>query len=342
MTQTKQKRSTPPASLVTDGRWNFGTFDAAIPIVNPLDAERPLGIPLPRSLKACRLKEWQALQFSNQRYFGNVALFNAKTLALAQVKLYDRIRERKVLFEKRLLPNAFSVAQGVLDSKTEYARNGCTIRFRNRIRDNYLEVDLDIGEQPGFPSLRGRLVGQAEGCDPLVVSMPFGDNRGMVSHKGVLNLAGTLKIADEDEDFTGGFAMMDDHKGYYPATMEWDWVTAAGEANGKRIAFNLTRNQCIDPQRYHENCFWTDGRAELLSPVRFERQGYEPGDRWFIRDEHGDVDITFEVQVPGRVYVRAGWFRNDYYGPFGTFNGTINSVSVDDLFGMGERFFLRC
>ena len=62
----------PPQSLVDGDRVRFGTFSGAIADVNLLDA-RPWSLPIPRALRALRLKEWQAFQFGNQRYFVIVA-----------------------------------------------------------------------------------------------------------------------------------------------------------------------------------------------------------------------------------------------------------------------------
>jgi hypothetical protein len=55
--------------------------------------------------------------------------------------------------------------------------------------------------------------------------------------------------------------IIDDHKGYYPCVMKYDWITALGYAgNGRLVGFNLTDNQVQDHEKYNENCLWLDGK----------------------------------------------------------------------------------
>lgn len=338
-----------PTQLVHGGRVRFGTFAGPIADVNLIDAQ-PFTIPLPRPLRAFRLKEWQAFQFGNERYFLIVALFNAKTLALAQVKLYDRIAKRKHLFERKLPAWAFSAPRNLLDSDMGYVGGGASLRFRNRLAQGRIEIDLDLPDDDGMPAIRGSVTALADGCEPQVVSIPFADNRGMYSHKGCLQLEGSLEIGGETVEFDrrDSFLLMDDHKGYYPHVMRWDWVTGGGvDGAGRRIGFNLTRNDSIDPGRYNENCVWVDGALHLLPPVRFERRGDRQPEVWEVRDEAGDVAVDFVIELDGYVKVNAVVVESRYRGPFGRVEGFVRTaagerVALDGLFGMGEDFYLRC
>lgn len=342
-------RQPPPKRLVEGGRFQFGVFDGPIENVNPLDAQ-PFDVPLPRAARSLRLKEWEAFQIVDDRFFAVLALFDARLMALAQLKVYDRRSRKKHVFERKLAPWAIHIGQGVLDSDTWHEGRGCTMRFTNRLREGRLDIGLDVAATRDFPGLKAELVARTEGHDALVVAIPFGPNRGMVSHKGPLAVTGDVRLGDERMEVTPATTqlLVDDHKGYYPWVMQWDWVTGAGrDAEGRRVVFNLTRNQSIDPARFHENCLWIDGRAHMLSPVTFERTGCVKGDRWRIRDTDGRVDVGFTIEVEGRVDVNALIVRSDYEGPFGTFEGTVSAedgvtARVDGLFGMGERFWLRC
>ena len=88
----------PPAKLVDEaGKIRFGTYSGAIADTNLIDAQ-PWALPVPRALRALRLKEWQAFQLGSSRWFVAVALFNAKMIALVQVKVYDRERKQKYVY----------------------------------------------------------------------------------------------------------------------------------------------------------------------------------------------------------------------------------------------------
>src|SRR5690606_19439268 len=155
---------------------------------------------------------------------------------------------------------------------------------------------------------------------------------------------------DEPIHFTrdDSFLLMDDHKGYYGHVMRWDWVTGGGfDDAGRRIGFNLTRNASIDPLQYNENCLWIDGRIHLLGPVGFTRLADRTPEVWEIRDEAGEVEGDFVIEVDGRVQVDALVVESRYRGPFGRVRGSIRGaggerVELDGLFGMGEDFYLRC
>lgn len=341
----------PPESLVDGDRVRFGTFAGPIADVNLIDA-RPWSLPIPRPLRALRLKEWQAFQFGNQRYFVIVALFNAKLLALAQVKIYDREQQRKYLFEHKLPGWALQAPRNLLDSQMSWTHGPAAIRFVNKLGEpggGRIDITIELPERPDMPAISGTVTAHADGCEPEVVSIPFADNRGMYSHKGCLALTGELRIGDQLVTFTraDSFLMMDDHKGYYPRVMQWDWVTGGGfDERGRRIAFNLTRNDSIDPIRYNENCLWIDGRLHLLPPVRFERRPDCSPEIWQIRDQSGEVEVDFVIEVDGHVRVNALVIESRYRGPFGQVRGHIRGpegdVVLDGMFGMGEDFYLRC
>jgi hypothetical protein len=314
-----------------------------------IDAQ-PWLVPVPRAVRALRLKEWEAAQFGNRRHFVTVALFNAKLLALVQIKVYDQQKRTKIVFERQLPGWALDPPRNLLDSRFDWFGDGASIRFQNRLAEDRVELDLDVPRTAAAPAIRGRVTAHAEGCEPEVVSIPFGDNRGMYSHKACLALTGELEVGDEKLAFgrDDSFFFIDDHKGYYPYVMRWDWVVGGGfDSAGRRIGFTLTRNESIDPERHNENCLWIDGKRHLLPAVRFSRQKDHSSEVWQVRDRAGRVLVDFHVELEGAFRLNALVVESRYQGPFGRFSGRIESssgepVDVDGLFGMGEDFYLRC
>lgn len=82
-------------SLVKDGRFNFGTYNQAIARINPLDAQAPLGRRMPRWFNNLRLKEWQACEMGNERFFMLAVVYNAKLMALVQFFVIDKSTGKK-------------------------------------------------------------------------------------------------------------------------------------------------------------------------------------------------------------------------------------------------------
>jgi hypothetical protein len=333
-----------PARLVEDGRQTFGRFAGPIARTNLIDAALHH---LPRPLRKLRLKEWQAVQVASPDVFLNVALFDAKLMSLLQAKIYDRARGEKIIHEWKLRPFAFAVADTLLDSTTAYRDH---LAFRNELAQGRITIELDLPADGALPAVKGRLELDTRGGASHVASQPLVNGGGMYSHKGMFPITGSLTVGERTYVFTAANtrALLDDHKGTYPYVMRWDWVTSARCTNGRAEGFNLTRNQARDPDLHNENCAWLDERIGLLPAVTFTREHERtPEEVWRIRDRDGRVDLTFRPTVPGDVRVNAVVVESRYRGPFGQFHGRLEPeglppIVVDDWFGMGEDFHLRC
>lgn len=309
--------------VVEQGRIHFGVFDQPFAQVNLLDAE--LG--WPRPFKWWRLKEWQTAQIITEDLFMNVALYNSKSLALAQIKFYDRKTQQFKLWEPKTHPWSFELADQLLDSENSW--HG--VRYRNCLKEGWIELQFNNNK-----GMSGTL--QATHGILQTVSLPFPERGGMVSHKGLFELNGELDILGKNIDIKKGFFLLDDHKGYYPYVMAYDWVTGAGvNPDGKRVAFNLTRNGVRDPETYNENCLWVGRKKIRLAPVSFKRHKKF----WRIRDRAGLVDVRFTPEHDSRLNLNLGLVKSRYYGPLGHFSGEIHGVDITNTFGMGEDFWLR-
>jgi hypothetical protein len=342
MTQPNIGFTPPPQLLVEGGRQHLGRFDAPVGRANLLDASYHH---LPRPLRWLRLKEWQALQIATPRLFANVALFDAKLMSLIQAKVYDRERGEKHVYERKLRPGAFRIADTLLDSTNRYQDRRGWLAFENRVADGRIEIDVELAATSSAPRIAGQIVVHTARGASQVVSLPFAGDVGMYSHKGMFPVEGTLTVGDDTHDLgaDGALGLLDDHKGYYPYVMQWDWVTSATRIDGRALGFNLTRNQCRDPETFNENCAWIDDRIGRLPAVTFERDGKT----WRVRDAAGRVDVTFTETVPGDVRVNALIVESRYRGPFGVFEGRVfpeglDALEIDGWFGMGEQFWLRC
>ncbi|HNV48545.1 MAG TPA: DUF2804 domain-containing protein [Spirochaetota bacterium] len=339
----------PPESLVTNGRFNLGTFNGPIANVNPLDARRPLGVPLPRALAGFRLKEWEALQLGNEQCFMLVVLYDLKLASLVQFIYYDRREGNKHLYETIVPSWRVRVPSSLRDTVARYRSRRFSIEIHNDLARGLVTVSVSASSFKRLPDVRGRFEClHAINIEPIVVCQPFAENRAMYSHKCLMPMRGALTLGGREIAFdpASSFAILDDHKGFYPYALRYDWVTGAGFDSRKRlVGFNLTDNQVRDPERYNENCLWISGRMHPLPPIRITRPDGDMG-RWSVRDAFGMVDIGFTPVVDGVIDMNLGAVKIDYHGPFGEYDGCIvdangKKVSVETFFGMGERKYLR-
>jgi len=340
----------PPQNLVTDGKFNFGTFNGPFRKVNPQAADRPLGIWAPRPLLSFRLKEWQAFQLGNSRFFMLAVLYNAKVSALAQFIVYDKEHKKKYLFEKVLPSWKIKVPSSIWDSRQSYRDKSCSIELISHLDKGRFYINIKVSGYKELPDIEGNFEAFHDNglAEPIVVSIPFGKNRGMYSHKCLMPVQGSLSIDGKKTQFLrkDSFAIIDDHKGFYPYVMKYDWITAAGfNDSGQLVGFNLTDNQSLDPEKYNENCLWLDGKLNLLPPVKFKRPDGVEGN-WLIRDKYGMVDLVFKPETMGTIDMNFLILKVKYWGPFGYCNGFIKGktgtkVMVNEYFGMGEDKYVR-
>jgi hypothetical protein len=339
-----------PEAAVSKGQFELGRFGTPFARANLLDVERLYFYPLPRFVKAARLKEWRAFQFGNERWFFFTALYNAKAFSIAAFFAYDRERKRRFGFQRPIPGSAFSYGERLSGSKTAYRNSRSLIEYDCEFDSGLISIAAQRSEVDAERSFAGafRFSCGPKAAAPESVCLPLGKNRAMYSTKLLMPFEGEFTVGNEVFGFDGAGAMgvMDDHKGYYPYRLRYDWVTGFGlDQKGRRAGFNLTDNQVRDQAKYNENCLWINNRVWPLPPVKVTRpQG--PAGEWFVQDTEGLVDLVFTPELPNDVAFNLGIAESDYRGPFGSYRGLVKNgegdrVQAELLYGMGEQKYLR-
>lgn len=336
-----------PNAAVTDGRCNFGTFDRAINHLNLLDARNPLGWLPGRWLKNFRLKEWQAIQLHCQDWFFCLAVYNTKTLGTAIIMAYDKNARQMHVYQHKAPCWKLKVPSGLANSHCYYHSRDFAIDIYNRLGAQQVDTVFSARNFPGLPNLQGEFSGYHH-TQPQVIIQPLGNNRPLYSHKALMPSVGRLTVNHQQTHYTRQHTamIMDDHKGYYPYIMRYDWVTALGfDSRGVLLGFNLTDNQVRDHQRYNENCLWHDGQMYPLPPITIHRPDGVNG-VWHISDRHGQVNLYFTPLADVPLYLNWGIAQTRYHGPTGEFRGGIMAadnrrIRFDGLIGMGEQKYIR-
>jgi len=338
-----------PLDLVTAGQINFGCFPDSISNINYLDANRPFGIPTPKAFKYLRLKEWQAFQLGNKDFFILIAVYNAKLISINQFILYDKINKQLFKYEQRAPFWKTKIANNLLNSESKFSNKNFKIEILNNLVNNLVSIKVDIKKTGKLPPIKANFEIKVQNklSKAIVVSIPFGKNRGMYSFKNLAPVNGKLEHGKAKVYFKSenSFSIMDDHKGYYPYNMKYDWVTGASIEKGELIGFNLTNNQSINPEKFNENGLWKGNKLYLLPPVKFIRPNGTDNE-WLIRDQYNMVELSFFPEVHNKIKFNIVALKSDYSGPFGYFKGFIKyapgkKVKLDGFFGMGEKKIIR-
>ncbi len=350
MIYSARKISNAPENLVVDGEYQLGCFDSPVKHANLLDIHSSNNFMCSRICKSFGLREWQAFQIRNLDTFVMIAIYNAKKISLVQFIVYNLKTKRKVKYEKKVLGWELSIPDTLYDSSASYCSNNFSILVKHDLNTNKLEIDVNICGFEDLPNVKANFKGfhDTSRYTPMVVCNPFSADSAMYSHKCLMPAEGSLVIGEERVSFDRAASQLiiDDHKGYYPYVTVYDWVTGLGvTADQRLIGFNLTRNQVVEQDMYNENCLWLDGVLHPLPPVKIRRpDGYKG--TWYVTDEHDMVKLEFTPVTHTSVNLNYLVIASKYEGPYGYYSGYLRTadggkVVIDNLFGMGEDFYLR-
>jgi hypothetical protein len=341
-----------PSKIVENGKFALGVFKSPFRNLNVLDAD-PLGLggAAPRALRALRLKEWQHYALVTRDFYFGTVVWTAHYTANSFFFAFDRRSKKLSQHRKMLAPRQAVIAETLYDGKCSAKTPGYSVEYFNNIGAGRHEINVDIKESRGLPSIAGsfRVLEDLNGIQPLIVSLPLGGNRAMYSHKVVCPAEGELRVGGETVriDPSTDVALVDVHKAYYPYHFWWKWANFAGfDDRGRIIGLNLTDNLIRDQKNWNECGMWIDGKLSLLGPARFEFDPSNTMKPWKIRDEEGRVALDFVPEGEKREELNLGFMSMHYRQPLGKFSGTL----VDDagaehkirgVFGVAEHMDAR-
>ena len=347
-----ERRSVPtPKNMVENGKCVFGTFDKEFETMNLLEIDNPTSAP--DFLNRMKLTVWEATEVHLEEGVLLAACCDMGLFGQVLNIFYDK-QEKKVYSWADKIPSKRTfVAENLINgAETKADSKRLSIHYSNQFQDGQCFLK---GWHEGAAGRIEYDFQLSRLSKPCVVSIPFADpqvrHRPLYSQKDFFRCSGWLKFNGKTYHATEvSTAIVDDHKGYYPRKAHYDWVTTMGihETDGEKkwFAFNLTRNQSVDQDKYNENLIWLENETSLLPPVKFTRDvptlKFKNGARWFVRDEHDMVNITFHVYDIFRMVTHAKPLVNiEYFVTFGELEGYVRDESgkkyvLDGMIGIGE------
>ena len=366
-----ERRAVPtPKSMVRpDGSCEFGTFDKEFEEMDLVKLNHPTA--LPNCFNKLKLTLWEATEIHLKNgvllaVVCDMGIFG-KTLNI----FYDKRDHKVYCWDTNLASKDTVIAPNLINGSIAEAHTPVSfVKYVNNFQDGKADLSgkhegkcLITAGREDKTSVEAIKENYGEASieyefhltrlsDPCVVSIPFDKKRPrpLYSQKDFFKVEGRLVINGEemlsDEDTTG---IIDDHRGFYPRRAHYDWVTTMGKCNvngeEKFLAFNLTRNQSIDQDKYNENILWLEGKSSLLPPIKFTRspesKDFRNYSEWIVKDEHDMVNLKFKVYGINPMIMHAGIVNIDYYVTFGELEGYLrdedgNKYVLDGMLGMGE------
>lgn len=340
LSEKRKAVPTPENVIDENGKCHFGTFDKEFQKMDFLKVKHPSA--LPDLFNKSKLTLWEAAEIN----FGEVVLLTAvcdmALFGTSLTVLYDTKTKKCACWQEMLFPASKAViAKNLLGGSRTYSRGKkVNVGFINDFGNGKATVYGSAADgEAGEIEYRVRLTRVSK---PSVVMIPFGENRPLYSQKDLFSAEGYIEWNGKRYEADGATAIIDDHRGYYPRRAHYDWVTTMGkrEIDGKELyfGFNLTRNQSIDQDDYNENLIWFEGDSALLTPVTFE---HETETLWHVTDEHGMVDLRFDIGDEFLMALNIGVVVIDYHITFGSLSGYVcdpegNKYLLDGMNAVGE------
>ncbi len=347
----KRRSLSTPADLIKDGKSLFGTFDKEFETMDFVSLKNPTDAP--DFLNAIRLTLWEATEVHLEQGYLLTAVCNMGIIGVVVTLFYDQRTRQLYQWTKRVLPQKAIVAPNLMNgSVTECHSKRFSIRYVNNFQEGRCDLNGFFEGDDGTINYNFKLSRLSK---PSVVSIPFEDpdqrHRPLYSQKDFFKAEGFLTLNGHCYKATEwSTAIIDDHRGYYPHHLHYDWNTFLGRytENGKSqfLAYNLTENQSINPKDYNENLIWFEGDTSLLPPVTFKKDkptiDFDGHAHWEIRDEHDMVHIDFEIyQVFSMITHAKPAVNIEYFIVFGEINGYLRDEDgkkyvFDHVPAMGE------
>lgn len=347
----KRRSIATPKNLVEDGKCVFGTFDKEfesmdfVKIKNPTDA--------PDFLNPLRLTLWEATEVHLKEGYMLTAVCNMGLFGVALTLFYDKRMKKVYSWQESLTPAEAIISPNLINgSITKASRKHFRIHYLNNFQEGRADLDGFFEGKNGTIDYDLKLTRISK---PSVVSIPFDNpeerHRPLYTQKDFFKAEGYVCVNGRTYETTDmSTAIIDDHRGYYPREMHYDWATFMGhlEKNGKKIPFaiNLTENQSVDPENYNENLIWFENETSILPPIKFTKNKptmeFDGRARWHIQDEHDMVNLDFEIFGVFDMTTHALPIINiEYFIVFGEFNGYVRDENgekyiFDHTPAMGE------
>jgi hypothetical protein len=337
---------TPDHLIGPDGQSVFGTFESEFRSMGLVKTKKPTHAP--QWLNSKKLTLWEACEVHVKEGILLTAVSDMGVFGLYMIQFWDRESNQIFYFSENVSGSGLCIAPNLLDGSVTSARKKQHfVKFANHFENGEAALFGRAENKTDSVEFEFRLKKIAE---PSVVSIPFGENRPLYTEKEFFRAEGRLvlngRVLTVDEDST---AVIDDHRGFYPRRMHYDWTATMGKCliggEKKYLSFNLTDNQSTDPEKYNENLIFLEGGNSLLPPVKFRRsvetKDFRGDSLWEIRDEHDMVHADFHVKAVHGMVVHAAVIAIDYYVVFGELSGYLrdengNTIVLDGMQGIGE------
>ncbi|MCL2473218.1 MAG: DUF2804 domain-containing protein [Treponema sp.] len=327
-----------------------GTWTTAFDEVDLLSVQRPYSIPLLKSIKDFRIKEWDSFIIKDDHFFLLARLCNHKLYRSATVIMYNMETGERQEFSKMIPVGGWRLPRSLHNGSVDSRSMGFFFRIHSWLDAECIKLELNIEPKRRRPAFTAHTTFDlaAGKATPMAVSLLFSDRRNMYAFKVLTEVWGDVVFGGRHIHLnpvkTSG--LFSEFKGFFPYRTRFTWCNCIGfDSQNRQFGFSLGENQAREPFKNNENAFWIDGKLTPLPPVKITRNG-GPDSDWIIQDMEGMVDLVFTPKAWGHAMKNFIIASSDYESPLGYFNGRIinnegEEFPFHNVWGLGEKLYLR-
>lgn len=336
-----------PAALVEHGRIHTGFFAAPVRRVNLLEANN-LGGESGRAMRHMRLKEWVGFTVNSPEIYGAMIIQDAKYASSGTLYLYDKVEKRFYEWLVVDWPWRVQLPETLWQGQSRARGRAGEMLFEHALEAGYHRATLRLKAHGDTPQAAVDVTFHEDlrAVEPLVVSLPIGQEHHTYTHKAPLRLAGQVRVGDRVYTFDPArdLGNLDEQKTFYPYRSAWMWGTfAAPSVEGREVMINFV-DQMTPEDMAGEDALWVDGQLELITQPTIIAEP-QPG-HFRIESADGRVRLTFVPEGSKDERRNYGLIAMDYQQFYGRYNGTIMDAAgtvhhFDAVFGVLERMQAR-
>lgn len=295
-----------------------------------------------------RKKKWNYWCVNNSECLFSVTISNLDYAGMVFIYFLD-FKTKKFIEKTIITPFGKGCSMpDIVHETVSFSHSKMEIEMAERNSHTHIVVKCkDFG---GFNLDANFRVMYPENHETLNVVIPWNDKTFQFTSKHeCLPVEGTLRVGEYNYKFSSvdTFACLDYGRGIWPRKCSWNWATASGVVNGKRIGFNLGA-KWTDGTGMTENAIIHDGKLTKLSEdILF---GYDKSNfmkPWTIKTSISDrVDLIFTPIYERIANSNLILVKSELHQMIGHISGTLRTdsgeiIELENLIGCTEDHFAK-
>lgn len=350
----------PPKKIVTNGKPNFGTFNAPPAKLDICDVKYPFSACfLPTFVTNMRIRGNLRFFFNTENYIGSITFLDYKFLCTSTLILFDKATAKRHVYHsffgfRRFIPKDLQKA--------------CCTTFKSS-RFIKFKWDRQLQKASCFFKVKGNSVhpdfgsffaidfSDSKFAEIFQVLPSITKRRCTATYCMTSPIAGFIQKNEHSSkklaykknqpptDF--GLCFFDIRRAYYKLRNTENYLIGLDKVDGKNVTFRLSHSnhEPIDEDKYNENVLFVDNNITTLPPVTITRP-FGFNDRWIIQDTENMVDLSFFPLSDYKHGVSAFIVHTESHTVYGTFEGELKTkdgttIRLKGFQGLGKKHLLR-